>query len=238
MEMTSKKMLPLLMTASVSTKGMKGACFSDTEREQMYLNALSFYITELLNKDRNQCIVFAENSDWDLSAMKKKLPPYNEEQIEFVSIPSEMFDISKGKGYNELLLINKTLEMSEQIKSNEAFFKVTGRYPIYNIRYFLNKASECLLEKHGNIYCDIKDHSLYDALHLGWCGHSFECRLFGVNTTYYKTNIAPLYVSCNDYDGKLLESVLFDFVKSVGGGVMSFNSVLDENRISEVWKAA
>ena len=149
--MTSKKMLPLLMTASVSTKGMKGACFSDTEREQMYLNALSFYITELLNKDRNQCIVFAENSDWDLSAMKKKLPPYNEEQIEFVSIPSEMFDISKGKGYNELLLINKTLEMSEQIKSNEAFFKVTGRYPIYNIRYFLNKASECLLEKHGTV---------------------------------------------------------------------------------------
>ena len=44
--MTSKKMLPLLMTASVSTKGMKGACFSDTEREQMYLNALSFYITD------------------------------------------------------------------------------------------------------------------------------------------------------------------------------------------------
>lgn len=215
--MTDKKMLPLLMTASVSTRGMKGACFSDAEREQMYLGALSFYIAELLNKDKSQCIVFAENSDWDLSAMKKKLPPYNEEQIEFVSIPSEMFDISKGKGYNELLLINKALEKSELIKKSKAFFKVTGRYPIYNIRYFLDKAGAYLLEKHGNMYCDIKDHSLYDILRLGWCGHSFECRLFGVSTAYYKKNIAPLYICCDDYDGNLLEGVLFDFVKSNWG---------------------
>lgn len=33
--------LPLLMTASVSTRGMIGACFTDEEREKMYCETLS-----------------------------------------------------------------------------------------------------------------------------------------------------------------------------------------------------
>lgn len=37
--------LPILMTASVSTHGMKGACFSDEERYAMYLNSLTHYIS-------------------------------------------------------------------------------------------------------------------------------------------------------------------------------------------------
>ena len=35
--------LPILMTASVSTRGMAGADFSDEEREKMYLETLGFY---------------------------------------------------------------------------------------------------------------------------------------------------------------------------------------------------
>ena len=45
--------LPLLLTASISARGMKGACFSDEEREAMYLAALKWYL---------------ENSGWNLSA--------------------------------------------------------------------------------------------------------------------------------------------------------------------------
>lgn len=37
-----KYRIPLLMTASVSTRNMKGACFSDTEREKMYLETILF----------------------------------------------------------------------------------------------------------------------------------------------------------------------------------------------------
>jgi hypothetical protein len=40
--------LPLLMTASVSTRSMKGACFTDEERETMYVSAIQFYISKLL----------------------------------------------------------------------------------------------------------------------------------------------------------------------------------------------
>lgn len=204
------------MTASVSTRGMKGACFTDQEREAMYVNALSYYIVNIQRKSDVR-IVFAENSGWDLEVFQSKLPLYNPAQIEFISVPSELFDISKGKGYNELLLINEALQRSRFIKESGAFFKVTGRYPIYNLKYFLNSASKQIYENGVSLYADIKDHRLYDWLRLGWCGHSFECRLFGVENDYYQRQIAPLYVKCNDYIGALLENVLFKYVK-IGGG--------------------
>ena len=205
--------IPLLMTASVSTRGMIGACFSDEEREMMYISALSFYIDQLLSKNEKYSIVFADNSGWDLSRIIARLPVFDKKRIEFISLPPDAFDISKGKGYNELLLINKAIEKSELIKNSGCFFKVTGRYPIYNIRHFIEKADKFINRQDGDLYADIKDHKLYDWLHLGWNGHSYDCRLFGVKVDYYNKHIAPLYVKCNDYNGNLLEGVLFDFVK-------------------------
>lgn len=205
--------IPLLMTASVSTRGMKGACFSDEEREMMYISALSFYIDNLLTSYKKYSIVFADNSGWDLNRIIAKLPEYDNERIEFISLPPEEFDITKGKGYNELLLITKAIEKSCLIREARCFFKVTGRYPIYNIRHFIEKADKFINRQDGDLYADIKDHKLYDWLHLGWNGHSYDCRLFGVKVDYYNKHIAPLYVKCNDYNGNLLEGVLFDFVK-------------------------
>ena len=217
------KTLPVLMTASVSTRGMKGACFTDNEREAMYIGALSFYIMNLLKK-KGQKIVFAENSGWDLSSLKAKLPSFNPDQIEFISLPVELFDIGKGKGYNELLLISETLKRSKVIKESGAFFKVTGRYPIYNLGYFLESAGKRIYQDNMSLYADIKDHRLYDRLHLDWCGHSFECRLFAAENSYFLNNIAPLYVQCNDYTGNLCEKILFNYVKSAGGKIsLRFN---------------
>ena len=71
---------------------------------------------------------------------------------------------------------------------------------------FINK-------KKGDLYADIKDHKLYDWLRLGWNGHSYDCRLFGVKVDFYNKNIAPLYKKCDDKKGPWLEIVLFDFVK-------------------------
>lgn len=209
--------IPLLMTASVSTRGMIGACFSDEEREMMYISALSFYIDQLLSKNEKYSIVFADNSGWDLSRIIARLPVFDKKRIEFISLPPDAFDISKGKGYNELLLINKAIEKSELIKNSGCFFKVTGRYPIYNIRHFIDKADVFINKKKGDLYADIKDHKLYDWLRLGWNGHSYDCRLFGVKVDFYNKNIAPLYKKCDDYNGHLLESVLFDFVRQNKG---------------------
>lgn len=211
------KRIPLLMTASVSTRGMKGACFTDAEREAMYVGALNYYITNILSKQPEQRIVFAENSGWNVESIKRQLEPHDISKIEFISLPPEDFDISRGKGYNEMLMINKATEQSTFINNAHAFFKVTGRYPVYNMDYFLRKAS-CAIYEHGyDIYCDMKDHKLYDRLHLGWNGHSFECRLFAVTTSWYSAEMADTYKDCNDYNGNLLETVLFRRMKTAQG---------------------
>lgn len=207
------KTVPLLMTAAVSTRGMKGACFQDREREKMYVDALTYYIREVLPRHPGQAIVFAENSGWDLTSIQHQLPPYEAGRIEFVSLDPAEFDISRGKGYNEVLMINEVIKRSRLIENAGAFLKATGRYPIYNIGYFLRQAARQLYERGNDLYCDMKDHHLYDWLRLGWNGHSFECRLFGAKTDWYLANMAPAYRQCNDYDGHLMETVMFGVVK-------------------------
>ena len=204
------------MTASVCTRGMINADFTASEREKMYVEALTFYIEHLLRKDGDQTIVFAENSGWDLESIKRQLPAYEDKRIEFISLDPADFDISRGKGYNDMLIINKVMERSEKIKCAGAFFKVTGRYPVYNMGYFLREGSKAIYEKGIDLYCDIKDHKLYDWLRLGWNGHSFECRLFGVTREWYMTEMAPLYKYCNDFNGHSMETVMFRKVKSGG----------------------
>lgn len=210
------------MTASVSTRGMINADFTAAEREKMYVEALTYYIEHLLRKDNDQKIVFAENSGWDLENIKSKLPAYDDKRIEFISLSPEDFDVSRGKGYNDMLIINKVVEKSETIKHAGAFFKVTGRYPVYNMEYFLCKASKVIYGLDYDLYCDIKDHKLYDWLRLGWNGHSFECRMFGVKRNWYLTEMAPLYNDCYDFDTPThkrcaMETVLFKKVKNGGG---------------------
>ena len=136
-------MLPILMTASVSTRGMKGACFTDDERERMYLNALSYYLLALPDAK----IVFAENSGWNLEGFARKLPEECRRRlgdVEFISLPIDLFDNSRGKGYNETIIMHEAVLRSKFIGEAGQFFKVTGRYPIYNLGYFLCKAEKAL----------------------------------------------------------------------------------------------
>lgn len=113
------EILPILMTASVSTRGMKGACFSDEERYKMYLETLRHYISQFfINSPKgNVKLVFADNSGWDLQTFHDDLSKQFESEIinsniEFISLPPELFDITKGKGYNELLMINLAIDKS------------------------------------------------------------------------------------------------------------------------------
>lgn len=193
---------------------MTGACFTDEQRETMYVDALNFYIKSILCDTRYK-LVFAENSGWDIERIRRRLLPHNEEQIELLSLQPELFDISKGKGYNEMLILNYALEKSTILASAPGFFKVTGRYPIYNLQRFVDKASRDILQRGKEMYCDIKDHNLYKRLGLNWCSHSFDCRLFAVSADYYRNNLSQLYAECDDYNGQLLEAVLFNHVKTV-----------------------
>lgn len=214
----SETNIPILMTASVSTRGMKGACFTDEEREKMYIDTLDFYLSNLLKENPSQAIVFAENSGWDLNGLQSKLQNRNLTgggNLEFISLSPELFNISKGKGYNEMILMTETVKRSKLIGKAGCFFKVTGRYPIYNLGYYLPKATQALLTDGYDLFCDIKDHKIYDWIGNGWNGHSFDCRLFAVTNNYYLNKLAPLYASCDDYKGAhLLEDILFKAVKT------------------------
>lgn len=204
--------LPVPLTAAVSTHGMKWASFTDEEREDMYLSTFKWYLENM----HGYTFVFAENSDWDLESFRSKLPQEllerHGDRIEFVSVPHSLCDISKGKGYNEMVIIREAIDRSAKIASAGCFFKATGRYPVYNLSRFLREATEAFGRGY-ELYCDIKDHCLYDGLGYGWSGHSFECRLFGCTNGFYLREFAPLRDKCNDYEGRNLEDVLFAAVK-------------------------
>ena len=225
------KNLPLLMTASVSTRGMIGARYTDEEREAMYVDALTYYIVHLFKSDPQQKIVFAENSGWPIEHIMEKLPKFDPSRLEFISLPSDLFDISRGKGYNELLLINKAIECSSFIQECGAFFKVTGRYPIFNLSYFIRQATSVIMNG-MDMYCDVKDHCIFDMLHLNWCGHSADARIFAVTVLYFQQHIGCRYNELNDYYGLLLEGLLFQNVKQAcETGVNRFTGIVGDGKI-------
>ena len=246
--MMSERKIPLLMTASVSTRGMKGACFSDEQRERMYLETLRYYLETL---PADQPIVFADNSGWDLSRFKRFLEgegvvgegvgvvercseegnassaptptptpaptptptstPTSQSRVEFLSIDPSICDQSRGKGYNEILMMNDVVARSELIRKAGAFMKVTGRYPIYNLPRFLKEA-EAWIAKGGKFYGDMKDHKVFDWLCKDtnrWNGHAAYTVLFATTVEFYKEKLAESYRDCNDYTNQWIEVVWY-----------------------------
>lgn len=208
----SGALLPVLMTASVDTRGMVGARYTAEEREKMYSEAVRFYL-DTICRDPRQKIVFCDNSGWDLASLRTKVGRPTD-AVEWLSLDPADFDISRGKGYNEMILMSQAVERSRFIREAGAFFKVTGRYPVYNLGSFVKRASKAIFADGIKWYCDIKDHPIYDWLRLGWCGHAFECRLFGVTNAYFRERLVPLTGQCDDAAGELLEGVLFRAVKA------------------------
>lgn len=135
-------MIPILLTASVDTHGMKGAKFSAIEREKMYVDTLNYYIKDFSRRKENFTLVFGENSGWDPKSIKDKLVDAPNVNLEYITLSPNLFDISKGKSYNEMLLIDKVIESSSYIKKAGAFFKVTGRFPILNLYSLLTEVNK------------------------------------------------------------------------------------------------
>ena len=64
--------IPLLLTASVDTRGMEGALFTSLEREKMYAETLNYYISLISKYGCKGGIVFAENSGWNLDVFSRQ----------------------------------------------------------------------------------------------------------------------------------------------------------------------
>ena len=136
-----ENLYPILLTASVDTRGMKSAMFPAPKREQMYIDTLNFYIDDLSKRKGNYSLVFAENSGWQPNLILEKLHKADNVDLEYLALDPEKFDISKGKSYNEFLLLDMATLQSEKVQKAGRFFKVTGRYPIKNIYSLLKEVN-------------------------------------------------------------------------------------------------
>lgn len=201
------------MTASVNSYGMIGANYSPGEREEMYLNALFFYANELLIFPDYR-IIFAENSGWDLQYIKRNLPASALDKIEFISLDPSQFNVNMGKSFNEVQLIHHAIHESMFLKETPAFLKVTGRYPIFNIRYFIDESSSILLNNSKDLYVDLKSHSLFEKLNLPWASKMADVRIFGCSNTLFEDYLFPDVNLLNDEDGYYFEGLMYNFAIS------------------------
>lgn len=135
-------MIPILLTASVDTRGMRGAKFSALERESMYVDTLNYYISYFSKYKESFTLIFAENSGWNELSIRSKLKIADNVYVEYIALSPNKFDISKGKSYNEMLMLDLVTESNETIRKAGIFFKLTGRFPIKNLYRLLKEVDK------------------------------------------------------------------------------------------------
>ncbi len=209
-------MIPILLTASVDTHGMNGTKFSALEREKMYVDTLNYYISHLGNRKEQFELVFVENSGWNKNSILSKLDKVDNVFIEYIALDYESFDISKGKGFNELLMMDMASNASPTIQNAGCFFKLTGRFPILNL-YSLLKEVEKRGGKDMQFYADCKDHKLYDWLRMPINGHAGECRYYAVSLDFWDKHFRGKYAELNDFTGPLIEDFFLSVMREVKG---------------------
>lgn len=207
-------MIPLLLTASIDTRGMKGAMFAAEERERMYVDTLNFYIREFERRAIHGQIVFAENSGWKKEYVLQKLIPSKFAEVEYIALSTQGFIQEKGKSYNELLMMDRAIAQSTFIEKAGRLFKLTGRFPILNALDLVEEA-ERWGQKHGGLrfYGDCKDHPVFDWLGLNINGHVGESRYYAVSTDFWNQHFRGRYVEMNDYEGRIVENLILEVIR-------------------------
>lgn len=195
---------------------MKGAMFSAEDREQMYVSTLNYYIDLFGKKSIYMEMVFAENSGWNLKSMAEKVHKSEFIKIEYLSFNPNDFDQTKGKSYNELLMMQKAIGKSKTIQRIGRFVKLTGRFPIIN----LDKLIRELYRRGGNrleFFGDCKDHNVYDRLGMKINGHSGESRFYAMSLDFWNKHFHNCYKNLNDFEGRNIEGYLLSLKRETNG---------------------
>lgn len=175
--------IPLVLTASVDPRGMKSAMFSVSEREKMYIDTLNFYIKDFGKHPKDFfSIIFVENSGWNLNRISSQLQRSSNTNIDMISLSPDLFCQKHGKGYNEMLLLDLCIQENKTIAQYGAFFKATGRFPIYNVRRLMK---ECSKKNNFSLIMDFYDQSCLKKLGLPFSKRSCECRYWATSTSFY-----------------------------------------------------
>lgn len=180
----------------------------------MYEDTLAYYGKTIGKK---YPMVFVENSGVSIEHWKDRFgEKLNLEIIQFNPddpVASAGFDNSKGKGYNEYLMIKKALQTSERLRECSHFLKITGRYAMLNIKKMIKEIERRAEDK--VFFDDVKDNVLLDVIGKGnrYGIHWGDSRYFVASIDYYKKNLMDIYMRMNDYNGNDAESVLFGLYK-------------------------
>lgn len=107
-----------------------------------YLDAFRFYLsipTEIVNR-----IVFLENSDSDISALRRLATEAGKgKQIEFVVFAGLNYPPSYGRAYGEFKMLDHGFTNSallNELKEDDYFWKVTGRLKVFNLKELIQTA--------------------------------------------------------------------------------------------------
>lgn len=198
---------PLVMTAAVDPKGMDGLSVTDVkERAGQYLGTFFYYLKHPAISD----IVFVENSGYDLAEFQKLANEHTEKRVEFLSCDLNDYPREYGKSYGEMLILDYVTEHSDLVRAAGGFVKVTGRFPILNMDALLKEANA---RRPWELFCDNKDHCIYDWLRLGWTGHACDTRFFAVSLDFYKTYFYGRHGELDDSQNRLIEFMFFETAK-------------------------
>lgn len=199
---------PLVLTATIDTRGMGGLSVSDAhERERQYLETLSFY----LDRGWSRNIVFIENSGYNLSNFNHLTQKYPDINTEIISCNLNDFPRELGKSYGEMRMLDYAFDHSNLIAQSDGFIKVTGRFRLLNLDKLLHEAQR---RQPWVLFCDTKDHPVYDWLRNGWNGHSADTRFYIVTKEFYRKHFYGEYKHLNDSKGLLVEGLFFQVIQS------------------------
>ena len=191
--------LAILLTGTIRP-AVVGGNFSVKERLEMYTSTLDYYAKVIKKK---YPIIFVENSDVDVSFWRKRYcDTLNLELLQFN--PKERndisFDVSKGKGYNEYLMIKYALKESGVIQNCSHFLKITGRYSMLNINTMIKEIEYRIEHKDIVFFGDIKDTIIYELIGRKTCSsHWGDSRFFVAQISFYNDYMSDCYIEMNDY---------------------------------------
>ncbi len=170
------------------------------ERKEAYLNTVLWAIAST----PFQRIVFCENSGFELdcSYLRSSATESNKEFEYLAFTGNKKKAIEQGKGYGEGEIISYALENSELIKKSDMFCKITGRVTIQNIE-------RCIKGKR-NYFMHVEGEKKIDT------------RFYCIRIDDYNSFLRHAYIDVNDKNGKYLEHVFYEKIKSSGFKYRSF----------------
>lgn len=185
--------LAILLTATIQVQVVQGN-FTTLERLEMYASTLRYYSKAI---GHNYPIVFLENSGYDLSEFKREFQgTLDIEFIQFQPTGELPFDNSKGKSYNEYLMIGGGVCKSEKLRSCTHFLKITGRYAMLNINSIIAEVEKRADDK--VFMCDVKDTRLYEMIGSKNFGRWGDSRYWVASVDYYLNKMKNCYLEMND----------------------------------------